>query len=98
MENKFRGKALNDNVIVFEILNENKTASGFDLTGITDVNESQKKGFIVALGELCPKLNNGESTIKLGDEIIFTKHRIDPFTQDGVRYLIIKYQDIVLVF
>jgi hypothetical protein len=54
MENKFKGKALNLIVVVEEIFNENKTASGLDLSGIVDANEKQKKGSFS--GEQCQKL------------------------------------------
>lgn len=55
MENKFKGKALNLIVIVEEVFNENKTASGFDLSGVVDANEKQKRGKVVSVGEGCPK-------------------------------------------
>jgi co-chaperonin GroES (HSP10) len=49
MENKFKGKALNLIVVVEEIFNENKTASGLDLSGIVDANEKQKEGRVVSV-------------------------------------------------
>lgn len=98
MENKFKGKALNLVVIVEEVFNENKTASGFDLSGIVDANEKQKRGKVVSVGEQCPKLSDGSFTLKYGNEIIFDKFKATPFTQDGTTYLMIDYRDIVLVF
>jgi len=98
MENKFKGKALNLIVIVEEVFNENKTASGFDLSGVVDANEKQKRGKVVSIGEQCPKLADGSFTLNIGDEVIFDKFKMTNFTQDGVTYLMIDYRDIVLVF
>jgi chaperonin GroES len=98
MQNNFKGKALNLIVIVEEVFNENKTASGFDLSGVVDANEKQKRGRVVSVGEQCPKLSDGSFTLKEGDEVIFDKFKMTPFTQDGTMYLMIDYRDIVLVF
>ena len=98
MQNNFKGKALNLIVIVEEVFNENKTASGFDLSGVVDANEKQKRGKVVSVGEQCPKLADGSFTLKEGDEVIFDKFKMTPFTQDGTMYLMIDYRDIVLVF
>ena len=97
MENKFKGRALNLRVVVKEIVNENKTASGFDLTGIVDANEKQKKGIVVSVGESCPNLSDGSPALKIGDEVIYDKFKCDLFTQNGIAYTIIHYGDIVLV-
>lgn len=113
MENKFKGKALNLIVVVEEIFNENKTASGLDLSGIVDANEKQKKGRVVSVGEQCPTVNSKfigmfkfinfflrkrKKTIQEGDEVIFDKFKMTNFTQDGIAYILIDYRDIVLVF
>lgn len=98
MENKFKGRALNLVVIVEEVFNENKTASGFDLSSVVDANEKQKKGRVVSVGEQCPKLSDGSYTLKEGDEVIFDKYKMTPFTQNGNPYLLIDYRDIVIVF
>lgn len=98
MENKFKGKALNLVVIVQEVSIENKTASGIDLSGIVDANEKQKMGRVVSVGEGCPKLSDGTFTLKEGDEVIFDKYKMTPFTQNGTAYILIDYRDIVIVF
>ena len=98
MENKFKGKALNLVVIVEEVFNENKTASGFDLSSVVDANEKQKRGKVVSVGEQCPKLSDGSYTLKEGDEVIFDKYKMTNFTQNGNPYLLIDYRDIVIVF
>lgn len=97
MENQFKGRALNLRVVVKEVVNENKTASGLDLTGVVDANEKQKKGIVVSVGEACPNLSDGTPALKIGDEVIFDKYKSDPFTQSGVAYTIIDYREIVLV-
>lgn len=98
MENKFKGNALNQVVIVQEVTYENKTKSGIDLTGISDATEKYKKGVVVSIGEFCPKLSDGSYTLSIGSEVIFDKFKMTNFTQDGILYLIIDYRDIVIVF
>lgn len=98
MENKFKGKALNLVVVVQEIDNINITASGIDLTGIVDSNEKQKRGKVVSVGEQCPKLADGTPTLNEGDEVIFDKFKMTPFTQEGIPYILIDYRDIIIVF
>ena len=95
MENKFKGRALNQNIIVLEIANEIKTASGFDITGMVIANEVQKKGIIVSVGDQVPKLSDGKSIYSVGEVVIFNKTRENPFTQDGIRYLIIDYRECI---
>lgn len=95
---KFKGKALNLIVVVEEVFNENKTASGFDLSSVVDANEKQKRGKVVSIGEGCPKLSDGSFTLKEGDEIIFDKFKMTNFTQNGTAYILIDYRDIVIVF
>jgi len=97
MENKFKGKALNLIVIVEEVFNENKTASGFDLSGVVDANEKQKRGKVVSVGTECPKLSDGKYTIEVGCEVIFDKFKMTPFTQDGIQYIMVDYRDLVWV-
>jgi len=97
MENKFEGQALNLNVIVQEVDNENITASGLDLTGIVDANEKQKKGRVVSVGTECPQKSDGSQTIKIGDVVIFDKFKMTPFTQKGKQYIMVDYRDLVWV-
>ncbi len=98
MENSFTGQALGVNVIVKEKIVENKTASGIDMTGYVSANEKQKRGIVVSIGEGCPRKGDGTQTINIGDEICFDKTRETAFTDKGVQYLIIYYQEIVLKF
>lgn len=97
MENKFEGQALNLNVIVQEVDNENITASGLDLTGIVDANEKQKKGRVVSVGTECPQKSDGSQTIKIDDVVIFDKFKVTPFTQKGIAYILVDYRDLVWV-
>jgi len=113
MKNKFKGQALNNIVVVEEVFNENKTATGIDITGIVDANEKQKRGRVVSVGEGCPRkpvsffsrfkflnflFKKLEYTLKLNDEVIFDKYKTTSFTQDGTAYILVYYQDIFLVF
>jgi co-chaperonin GroES (HSP10) len=97
MENKFKGKALNLIVVVEEVFNENKTASGLDLSGIVDANEKQKKGRVVSVGTECPKLSDGKYTIQEGNIVIFDKFKMTNFTQDGIAYIMVDYRDLLLI-
>lgn len=112
MQNKFEGQALNLNVIVEEVDNENITASGLDLTGIVDANEKQKKGRVVSVGTECPSISykfkglfsfinffirKQKQTIQVGNTVIFDKFKMTLFTQKGKQYIMIDYRDLVWV-
>jgi len=96
MENKLKLKALNTIVIVEEVLLENKTDFGFDLSNVIDVNETQRKGIVRSIGELCPKIDAENYTLKVGDEVLFNKHKNTPITIDGVKYIMIEYRDMYI--
>lgn len=98
MENKIKfKKALNHNVVVEQIVLENKTTGGFDMSGYVDANESQRAGIIVSIGELCPKDKEGNHHINIGDKIVFSKFKVTSMTIGGVNYLIVPYPDLTLV-
>lgn len=98
MENKLKfQKALNHNVVVEQIVLENKTTGGFDMSGYVDANESQQAGVIVAIGEGCPRDKDGNHYIKLGDTIVFSKFKVTSMTIGGVNYRIVPYLDLTLV-
>lgn len=108
MESKPKFKrALNFNVVVEQVVLENKTAGGFDMSGYVDASESQQSGIVVSIGELCPKRKLKlfgieisflkKSTIKVGDTIVFSKFKVTSMTIGGVNYLIVPYPDLTLV-
>ena len=90
-------RALNFNVVVEQVVLENKTAGGFDMSGYVDASESQQSGIVVSIGELCPKDNDGNHYIKVGDTIVFSKFKVTSMTIRGVNYLIVPYPDLTLV-
>lgn len=96
MGNSVNFQALNFNVVVEHRVLENKTASGFDLSGYVDANENQQSGVVVSIGELCPKDSDGNHYIKIGDMIVFGKHKASSLTNNGKNYLIVPYPDLVL--
>jgi hypothetical protein len=53
---------------VEEIFNENKTASGLDLSGIVDANEKQKKGKVSVIN--VPNIQTEHLPLNIGDEVI----------------------------
>lgn len=98
MENKFKGQALNLIIVVKELLVENKTTNGIDLSGIVDVNEKQKTGEIVSVGLECPKKSDGTYTLQIGQNIVYDKYKTTKFTQDGVEYTMVDYRDCCLLY
>lgn len=93
---KFK-RALNFNVVAEEVILENKTIGGYDMSGYVDANESQRSGKIVSIGELCPKDKEGNHYVNVGDTIVFSKFKVTSMTIEGVNYLIIPYADLTLV-
>jgi co-chaperonin GroES (HSP10) len=58
--------------VVEEIFNENKTASGLDLSGIVDANE--KKRWVVSVGNNAQN-SDGSFTLKEGDSNFSTNSK-----------------------
>jgi co-chaperonin GroES (HSP10) len=91
---KFKGHALNYNVVIHQIVNENITEGGLDLTNVTDKNEKIKKGIVISVGASCPK-DDGE--IKPGDTVLFDQYKTSPLTYDAVEYVLVFYGDLIHV-
>lgn len=94
MENKLKLKALNTIVIVEEVLLENKTDFGFDLSNVIDVNETQRKGIVRSIGELCPKISNLSKNKYLFIRFLINLFKKDVFTlKEGDEVLFNKHKN-----
>ena len=89
-------QALNFNVIVEQVVLDNKLASGFDLSGYTDATEVNQAGKVVSVGERCPANKDGEQSLKVGMIVIYSKHKVTNMTLHGKTYSIVPYSDLVL--
>ena len=96
METKPLFQALNFNVIVEQVVLDNKLASGFDLSGYTDATEVNQAGVVISVGERCPANKEGEILLKAGITVIFKKHNATAMTLKGKTYLNVPYPDLVL--
>ena len=96
METKPLFQALNLNVIVEQVILDNKLASGFDLSGYTDATEVNQAGLVVSVGERCPSNKDGEQALKVGMTVIYSKHKVTSMTIKGKTYSIVPYTDLVL--
>ena len=89
---KFKGRALNLVVVLKEIENVNETSSGLNISSSVDKNEKYRKAIVVSIGSECPK-----EPVKLGDTVMYDKHKANPLTQNGVEYITLFYADLVLI-
>ena len=88
----FKGRALNYVVVLKEIENVNETSSGLNISSSVDKNEKYRKAIVVSLGSECPK-----EPVKLGDTVMYDKHKANPLTQNAVEYQTLFYADLVWV-
>lgn len=93
----FKGTATNDNVVIKEVLTKNITKTGLDITSSEDKNQKFKVGVVESLGNLCPKDDNNNPIVKVGDKIMYDAFRGSPVTLDSEVYTIIRFIDIVIV-
>lgn len=77
-----------DNVLVKEIKEDIKSSGGIILGDGSDVKFH--RGIVEAVGENIDK-------VKVGDVIYFDRHRIYPINFEGIEYLVMRYENIVLV-
>ena len=89
---KFKGRALNLVVVLKEIENVNETSSGLNISSSVDKNEKYRKAIVVSIGSESPK-----EPVKLGDTVMFDKHKANPLTQNGIEYVTLFYADLVLI-
>jgi len=93
---EFTPKALNYNVIVKEIANDNVTTSGLDISKLVDKNEKYRKAFVVSIGNLID-LEVSNSCIEVGSEVIFDNFKASEITINGGLYKNVLYSDLLFV-
>jgi co-chaperonin GroES (HSP10) len=106
-KNSFPAQALNYNVILKEVETENITDGGLDISGISDKNEKFRKGYVLSVGESCPKRNVEIFGIKIPfwkvqrlqicQEVIYDNYKSSDITIEGVLYKQVLYADLLLV-
>lgn len=89
---KFNGRALNYNVILFEIPNVSITEGGLDMTNAIKKEAKFNKGIVVSIGTACP-----QGDIELGSAVMFDKHKSSIFPQNTIEYQATYYADLVHV-
>lgn len=94
---EFKGKALNYVVIVKQKELKNETETGLDFSSEVDKNQKFRKGEIVSFGNLCPKNDKGEDTIKIGQEVLYDMYKASDLTVDGIKYQTFYYSDLIAI-
>lgn len=92
----FKGTVLNDNIVIQETEIKNETDFGIDMSSEADKNEKYRSGVVVGVGHNIPKDISGDAYIKIGDNVVFDKYKQTPFSQNGVKYVICYYSDLLL--
>ncbi len=85
-----------DKVLIQPMKVEEKTAGGLILAMQTQDKEqlAQQMGVIVAMGSLAAQAPELEG-IELGDTVLFPRYRGQDFPVDGVRYWVMRAQDVL---
>lgn len=94
----FNGQAVNYNVVVEEMELKNISSSGIDLTSAEDKNQKFKRGIVQSVGLGCPKNDEGEMVLKVGQEILYDGYKGSPVTLETKVYSIISFADIAIIF
>jgi len=91
-------KPINDHVIVKPIAENEVTKSGIVLPDTVD-KEKPEKGEVIAIGngKLLENGQRAELSVKVGDKVMFKKYSPDEIKIEGVEYLVIKEDDIMLI-
>lgn len=92
MVNVFKGRALNYNVVLREIPNENITEGGLDMTTALGKNEKYKKGIVISIGSACP-----EGNVEVGNTVMYDQYKGSKVTLDTIEYEIIFFSDLIHV-
>ena len=81
-------KVVLNNVLVKEIKEDVKTSSGLYLGDGQDIKFH--RGEVIEVGENVDKVN-------VGDIIWFDRHRVYPIVYQGVEYIVMGYENVVIV-
>ena len=89
---KINIKPLADRVLIEPAVAEEKTAGGIIIPDTA--KEKPQKGTVVAIG---PGKKDEPLTVKVGDDVLYSKYAGTEITYEGVNYLIMKESDIVAI-
>ena len=85
-------KPLADRVLIEPAQAEEKTAGGIIIPDTA--KEKPQRGTVVAVG---PGKKDEPMTVKVGDNVLYSKYAGTELTHDGVNYLIMRVSDIVAI-
>jgi chaperonin GroES len=85
-------KPINDRVVVKPFPAEEKTTGGIIIPDT--VQEKPQKGEIVAVG---PGKDDNAMTVKIGDTVLYGKYGGQDLSYEGVDYLIMREDDILVI-
>ena len=90
-------KALGDRVVIGELEQEEKTASGIFLPDTAKEKPSQGEVVAVGPGKLQDDGKRVALDVKVGDKIIFSKYAGTEVKFEGTKYLIVSERDILAI-
>jgi len=96
-EKKLSIKPLNDRIVVKPVAKEEKTAMGIIIPDSAK-QEAPSKGTVVAVGT--GRYEDGDlipMTVKVGDEVLFSKYGFDEIKVDGQEYYILSESSVLAV-
>jgi len=89
---KINIKPLADRVLIEPAQAEEKTAGGIIIPDTA--KEKPQRGKVIAVG---PGKKDEPMTVKVGDNVLYSKYAGTELTHDGVTYLIMRESDIVAI-
>lgn len=96
-DKKLSIKPLNDRIVVKPVAKEEKTAMGIIIPDSAK-QEAPSKGTVVAVGQ--GRYEDGDlipMTVKVGDEVLFSKYGFDEIKIDGQEYYILSESNVLAV-
>lgn len=96
-DKKLSIKPLNDRIVVKPVAKEEKTAMGIIIPDSAK-QEAPSKGTVVAVG--AGRYEDGDlipMTVKVGDEVLFSKYGFDEIKIDGQEYYILSESSVLAV-
>ena len=85
-------KPINDRVVVKPAAAEDKTKGGIIIPDTA--KEKPQRGEVIAVG---PGKDDNKMTVKKGDIILYGKYAVQELNHDGVDYLIMREDDILVI-
>jgi chaperonin GroES len=89
---KINIKPLSDRVLIEPAQAEEKTAGGIIIPDTA--KEKPQRGSVVAIG---PGKKDEPMTVKVGDNVLYSKYAGTELSHEGINYLIMRESDIVAI-